>query len=486
MDWRVTLRRGGWALLLFLPTVASSQSEELISQLERRIPDWLARYDVPGVSVAVIRDARPVWSQGFGIADVESGRPVRSGTIFQTGQLAQFLTAWGVMTLVERGKINLDDPVDRHLRQWDLPLSPYKHSEVTVRRLLNHSGGVLQQTFPVRRQPDERPNLKSLVSGLADDLPPVRIIYRPGSEYRYSDPGYSLLEMIMEDVSGDTFSIYIKRTVLQPLGMGHSNFSWEAVPKEWRASPHDGNGYPLSPFYADQRAAYGFNSSADDMARFVAANLPSLKAAVQGYPVLSKGSIQRMQRVQEDAPGLPSSAGGLNYGLGCRVEQSSRGFTVISQGGFAPPGWQAQLFAIPQTGDGLVVLTNSSNALPLITLVTKAWSSAIGIGSLQLVRHLRALQWRIVLGTGITALSALGLGLLFVWQARRGERRRATRHWWLRTAALLFLGGGFLVSWTMGRDLQLYQISYFTNWLSVSASCLCLVLALLVLFPRRT
>ena len=82
---------------------------------------WLAAFDVPGVAVALVRDARPTWSKGYGQADVARGVAVTPDTVFQVGSISKSVTAWGVMRLVQQRKLDLDAPVERYLTRWHLP-----------------------------------------------------------------------------------------------------------------------------------------------------------------------------------------------------------------------------------------------------------------------------------------------------------------------------------------------------------------------------
>jgi len=108
---------------------------------------WLAAFEVPGVAVALVRDGRPTWAKGYGQADQARGIAVTPDTVFQVGSISKPVTAWGVMRLVQQGKLDLDAPVDRYLTRWHLPPSPFDADGVTTRRLLSHTAGLISQDY---------------------------------------------------------------------------------------------------------------------------------------------------------------------------------------------------------------------------------------------------------------------------------------------------------------------------------------------------
>ena len=125
---------------------------------------WLAAFEVPGVAVALIRDGHLTWSEGYGHADTEREAPVTPDTVFQVGSISKPVTAWGVMRLVQQGKLELDAPVERYLTRWHLPPARFGADGVTIRRLLNHSAGLNSQDYsPIATRP--LPSLEQSLAG---------------------------------------------------------------------------------------------------------------------------------------------------------------------------------------------------------------------------------------------------------------------------------------------------------------------------------
>ncbi|MCR6644248.1 MAG: beta-lactamase family protein [Terricaulis sp.] len=157
------------------------------------------------------------------------GRPVDQDSLFQVASVSKWLTAWGVMTLVEQGRIDLDAPVSRYLTRWRLPESAFGNDEVTVGRLLSHSAGLTDGLGFLGFAPDQTlPSIEQELDLAADAMPgangAVRVGARPGSGWRYSGGGYLILQLLIEEVTQHSFNDYMRRAVLDPLGMTSSSF----------------------------------------------------------------------------------------------------------------------------------------------------------------------------------------------------------------------------------------------------------------------
>jgi CubicO group peptidase (beta-lactamase class C family) len=142
------------AALLCLAGAAQAQPPQaFIEAADKSVPGALRAYNVPGLAVALIRNGAVVWMKGYGFADVASAKPIAPDTAFNVGSLSKTATAWGVMRLVERGKVELDQPVDAYLRGWRLPPSEFDAKQVTIRRVLSHTAGTTVITDGTRHLP---------------------------------------------------------------------------------------------------------------------------------------------------------------------------------------------------------------------------------------------------------------------------------------------------------------------------------------------
>ncbi|SED06789.1 CubicO group peptidase, beta-lactamase class C family [Tenacibaculum sp. MAR_2009_124] len=234
------------------------------------------------------------------------GNEVTKNTLFPVASISKWVSSFAVMKLVEEGKVNLDTPIDQYLTRWHLPESEYDNSKVTVRKLLSHSSGLVDDLgyggFPPNEaiQTIEESLTKAKDSGNSEGKAIVG--YEPGSKYMYSGAGYTLLQLLIEEVSGKSFQEYIKNEVLLPLNMQQSTFSYQGqnleVAKVYKT---DGATRVMNKFTA--LAAAGLYTSTNDLSKFLLAN-------VSENPVLSKETMNTMQKAETFINNTPV------YGLG--------------------------------------------------------------------------------------------------------------------------------------------------------------------------
>ena len=157
------------------------------------------------------------------------GRPVDGNSLFQVASMSKWITAWGVMALVEQHRIDLDAPVSKYLTRWHLPPSEFDNDAVTVRRLLGHTAGLTDGLGFRGFAPGQAlPSVEQELTRATDTLPGASGITRvgapPGTSWRYSGGGYLLLQLLVEEVTHEPFNDAMRRLVFLPLGMTQSTF----------------------------------------------------------------------------------------------------------------------------------------------------------------------------------------------------------------------------------------------------------------------
>ena len=211
-------------LTLLLVTTAPIQASQNSgdSELDAVIETALRRHDVPGASVAVMENGVVSWARGYGLADTEQAIPADLDTVFDSASVAKPVTAWGIMTLVEEGILDLDLPIAQYVDRWQLPPSEYNEEMVTIRRILSHTAG-LSTDGDVGVEPGAYvPTIEEAMDGAVLGMRALHIAYPPGDDYHYSSVGYTLLELAVEEATGESFAEYMQREVLDPLGMTNS------------------------------------------------------------------------------------------------------------------------------------------------------------------------------------------------------------------------------------------------------------------------
>jgi CubicO group peptidase (beta-lactamase class C family) len=329
----------------------------------------MAELKVPGVSVAVIDHGQIAWARGYGVLEAGSKRAVTPQTLFQAASISKPVSAMAALSLVQQGKLALDDDVNASLRGWQVPASELSTQEkVTLRRLLNHSAGTGVHGFRGYARGEAVPTLAQLLDGKKPaNSAPVRVEVAPGTEFRYSGGGYSIAQLMISQASGKPFAQAMQAQVLGPLGLTHSSFE-QPLRRDWAglaASGHDEQGKPVAGLWHrhPEQAAAGLWTTPSDLAKFAIA-LQQARAG-SANKVLSQATATQM---------LTAMKG--NYGLGVGLNEAGKPAS-FSHGG-SNVGYRAMLFAYTDNGQGAVVMTNGDNGGTLSSEILRAIAAEYG------------------------------------------------------------------------------------------------------------
>lgn len=194
--------------ILFVLVLPIAGQTDPTAAVDEFVKAEMERKKIPGVSVAVIKDGKPVVVKGYGLANIEHNVPVKPETIFQSGSVGKQFTAFAIMLLVEEGKIGLDDKIGKYLGEV-----PESWANVTVRHLLTHTGGFTDYSrgFDFRKDFTEDDLLK-----IIKETP---LAFAPGEKWQYSNFGYVTLGIIIRKVTGKFYGDFLTERVFKPLGM---------------------------------------------------------------------------------------------------------------------------------------------------------------------------------------------------------------------------------------------------------------------------
>ncbi|MGF6274982.1 CubicO group peptidase (beta-lactamase class C family) [Massilia sp. UYP11] len=322
------------------------------------LQEAMTRLKVPGVSVAVIKDGELAWARGYGVAWI-GGPAVTPHTLFQTASVSKPVSAMAALRMVEQGKLDLDAGIDTALTSWRLPDSQDK-GRPNLRQLLSHTGGVSVPGFPGYAAGKRVPTLVQVLDGAwAANTKAIRVDTAPGTAWRYSGGGYTVLQQAMIDRAGKPFEVLMQESVLAPLGMLESTFA-QPLPTALQASAarphgHDGEPFAGGAYTHPEQAAAGLWSTPSDLAKFAIAIQQGAAGGDNG--VLSPAMTRTMlQPVMND------------YALGLQISEGGKGF---GHGG-VNVGFQSWLYGSTEGGDGVVVLTNGDNGGELAAALTRA------------------------------------------------------------------------------------------------------------------
>lgn len=291
------------------------------------------------------------------------GKDVSGDSRFQVASLSKWITAWGVMTLVEDGKLDLDAPVSRYLTRWTLPRGAFSNDGVTVRRLLSHTAGLTDGLGYAGFKPGQAvQSLEASLTRTADASPGadgrVRVGLQPGSEFKYSGGGYTLLQLLVEDASGQSFNDYMSAHVFEKLGMTRSTFVLPEGDDGDVAEFYDTRG-SLAPHYRfSALAAASLYTTTNDLARFLQAQCRGLQGEPPGRGILKPGTLLEMRRPHASKLGVDI------WGLGTILfAPNNHGGYVVGHDGNNEPAINTAARVDPDTCDGIIILETGNKLL---------------------------------------------------------------------------------------------------------------------------
>jgi CubicO group peptidase (beta-lactamase class C family) len=329
----------------------------------------MKHYHVPGVSIALIDGAVLAAAQGYGVEQAGAEAPVTLQTRFQAASISKPVTALAVLDLVQNGTLNLDADVNGYLRSWQVPENENTcQRKVTLRSLLSHTAGLTVSGFPGYAADEVVPSLRQILDGEPPaNTGPMRVEHVPGSQWQYSGGGYTVVQQLLEDVTGQPFPTWMRSRVLDLLQMEHSTFEQPLPVQDARdaATAHYGDGRPIDGRWHTypEMAAAGLWSTPSDLARYVIELLHAYA-----------GQSKRLLSIEMTRAMLMPVLN--NHGLGPRVEKFGDTLQFSHAGGNA--GFRCFMVGYCSLGQGAVVMTNGDSGDVLMMEIIRGVARAFG------------------------------------------------------------------------------------------------------------
>lgn len=315
----------------------------------------MTKYNVPGVTLSVVKDGKVLYKRGYGYADIEKKTLVDPDrTIFNLGSVTKLFTATAAMQLVEQGKIDLNTDINTYIKNFKIKTS-FKRP-VTMAHLLTHTGGFDESNVGMAQDYSEESEI--LGDYLKSHMPPV--IREPGTIIQYSNHGMGLAGYIVEQVSGTSYERYIEQKILTPLGMRNSTYivTKDIEPNVASCYTYIDNMYVrLKPFNINIPPAGSLVSTADDMSKFIIAHLQ--KGKTGDKRILNEGTALEMYKQQfTNYKGMP----GFGYGF---YESHRNRIRVLEHAGILS-SYMSMISILPEENAGFFISTNSEGGNSLI------------------------------------------------------------------------------------------------------------------------
>ena len=356
------------ALLAAPLATASAQSDTTAARLRARVDSIFVRYngtDRPGCAVGVSRSGTVLLERGYGMADLESGRPITPETIFESGSVAKQFVAATLLLLEQSGRLSLDDPPRRHL-----PELPAWADSITLRQMLGHTSGLRDQwtLFEIQGRP-----LGVVAHRLGDVLELARkqqrLNFAPGTQWLYSNMGYILAGLVVQRASGDSLAVASRRLLFEPLGLTHTGWRTDfrfVVPGRAQAySPFPDGSFRLDMPFSLVYGSGGMLTTVGDWLRW--------------NDLLTADRIGRpgTARLMATAFTLPDGRS-TGYGLGLTPTRATAGLGEEIGHGGSTGSYRTFLGRYPESGVSVAVLCNrgDANAQGLARGVVRAVLSA--------------------------------------------------------------------------------------------------------------
>ncbi|MCG2589079.1 beta-lactamase family protein [Rhodohalobacter sp. WB101] len=351
-------------LLVFLPVLVFSQTgpgtfdSKTFNGVSISIDSLLAEEKLRGLSLAVVEDYETVWVEQWGITDIISGKPINEKTVFSTASISKPVTALVAAILEEKGKIDLSKPVNDYLKRWKLSDNNFtKNQPVTLYHLLSHTAGTTQHGFTDYYNSDDLPSLKESLEGRIPGYDePVEVIFEPGTSWKYSGGGYTLVQMALEDHLNTPLHKLASEHLFEPLQMTRTSMIQPQETQFFKnvAKAHNENGtiiqtgIPITP----QVAASGMWSTPEDMAKLL---IEIQKALAGKGTILSQNTAKKVTEVVTIKVGGGWSYGFERFGYFGNQHWFSHGGANTGTGGY--------IYGTMEGGNAIAMFGNGPNSI---------------------------------------------------------------------------------------------------------------------------
>lgn len=365
-------------VLLSIPTF--SQEKTLAQRIEavennlipfvpvKKFKGWnllerMKYYKVPGVSIAVIKDYKIDWAKGYGLADTINKIPVTNETMFSAGSISKLLMAATALKMVEKGQMELDQPINNYLTSWKIGENDYtQKTPITLRMLLSHSAGTSQSSYFGFTPSEPLPTVVEILSGAKNSATrPVVVNSEPNKEFRYSGGGSMIAQLALMDVSKKSFTELTQELLFDKLGMKNATFE-QPVPSKFKKqcawAYSNASWFKGMPYVYPQQAAAGLYATPTDLAKFFI----DLQKSYKGKgTILSKELVDKMFTPQQNvSDGAYREQIGIGPFLLQRTDNKDPNGVYFEFTG-VNAGFLAYGIASVTNGTGVVIMLNSGD-----------------------------------------------------------------------------------------------------------------------------
>ncbi|MEM9326901.1 MAG: serine hydrolase domain-containing protein [Bacteroidota bacterium] len=337
------------------PVIDLSASDEAL--LDSLCQVHVAEGQLPGFAVGIVSKGKVLYAKGFGVKNLDTKDPVTTSSIFHLASISKTFVGTGIAQLVEKGKIDLDDPVTKYLPYFQLKDPRYK--DITIRHLVTHSAGVpdvMNYHWNKPKYDDEA------LEGQVRSLKSKGLNFEPGTDFKYSNNGFEVLGDVIAKASGMSFEDYMKTQIMTPIGMSNSTFFKPDVPQELATSPHIKRAKmkvsDVYPYNREHAPSSTLNANIDEMVKYALAYLN--KGSYDGKAIFSEATYELLttrQREFDEVRGI-----GVSWFVGPASWRGDDGIRIQHSGG--DRGYRSWIGILPEKSWAMITLYNCDWKIP--------------------------------------------------------------------------------------------------------------------------
>jgi CubicO group peptidase (beta-lactamase class C family) len=328
-----------------------TSDQQIQAEADRIVGQMMTQNGIPAVVLAVVKNGRVVVQKGYGVKSTNSNQAPDENTVFYIGSLSKAITAVGAMLLVDKGKLNLDEPASRYMN--DLPRN---WNRITVRQFMTHTSGIPDLPKRQKKQEDTIHQAFKLAAGLP-------MSFEPGTKEQYNNFNFAVIGHLIEEISGQSYSDYMKENLFGPLGMNQTGGGiLERFPNH--ATGYNGAGGNLKPGVFDVQE-FGWPSGG---LATTLADLLKLDEALRSGRLMKQSTYQQMITKADVGSGTP---GWFTHDAGA--------VKLVTKNGAGSMGFSSMYIFAPGRGDSAIMIRNFAGNAAIQPPANQIISAVLGI-----------------------------------------------------------------------------------------------------------
>lgn len=343
---------------------SANELDSIVAEIDGQLSEKTDK-NIPGVVIALIENGEVYYQKAFGFKNRKTQEVMSVDTVFQVASISKSVFALAIMKLMEEGQIDIDSPIESYLTQWKLPESKYNSNEVTARKILTHSAGLSVHGYPGYNPKKELPSIEQSLSNRFR----VKLKNEPGKIWKYSGGGYTILQLALENITGQSLSEYMKDTILKEMGMTKSSYDYNYIMNNDLAKPYNRLGVEIPNYLYTEKAAAGLYTTVIDLAQMII-EIMRCYNNIDNNSVISRETLELIINSQMEIDKETS------MGMGFFIFNIGNGVKTYGHSG-GNRGWRAHYEFSLEKNSGIVVLTNSDSGKKVISPILSTWRNYV-------------------------------------------------------------------------------------------------------------